>query len=476
MKKIAFILLASFLLAGCRENYLAEKAYYQATKTLELVKNQNSASNPELLTPAIAAFEQVAEQYPTTPKAKESLFHISLLKAGQKDFDGARAALEKIIPIFGDVTAAEASFRIGQMYELENRWEEAEKQYWKTAENYSTQLKGLYCPLYILIHYKQTKDTAKQAGAYQLAVGHYRALLDKVGPISVSAAIKNYLALTYLTHDEWEKARAEWISIADQYPDSSAYAPLALLTASELSVKNKKTAQGIKDYERFMAQYPKDSFSGRQALGGRTAVRLGILYESQNQHAKAREWFNKAQNQYFKDNPAGVADIQLLIGKSYQVEGDWEKADKIYSELESKSPSTTAALQVPFLRYLHFKETGEIDQGYKILDEAIAKYKKLVEEQPNSKMAVYAKQFMLSAYTQKKDWNQLMQEVDQELQKETRPDRKGRWLFLKALIAENRMKDKAQAASIYQDFLTQFPGHPLSDLAKSHQEIISKAS
>ena len=68
-----------------------------------------------------------------------------------------------------------------------------------------------------------------------------------------------------------------------------------------------------------------------------------------------------------------------------------------------------------------------------------------------------------------------MSRLDQELNDEKNPEKKGRWMFIKALIAENRMKDKKQAASIYQDFLTQYPGHPLSQLAKSHQELVSKA-
>lgn len=470
MKKAIFILLISFLLTGCRENYLAEKAYYRATKTLESVKNENLKTHPEVLKPVISAFELVAEKYPSTSKARESYFQISLLKAGQKDFDGARAALEKVIQNFSrsGESASDASFRIGQLHEMESHWDLAEKTYWQIADTYPLHTKGLYSPLYILLHYKKTKDTIKQAVAYQMAVEHYGSLLNNIGPIEASSPIKNYLALTYLANNDWQKARSEWLSISKQFPNNS-YAPLALLTAAELSTKNNRIDLAIGDYEEFMKEYPKQTYSGK------TVIRLGLLYDSQKQYEKARKWFNEAINQYFKDDPAGIADCKLLIGKSYQNEGQWEKAEEVFKELESQHSMTAAALQVPFLRFVHFKDLGEIEKGNQILDEAIAKYKKLVEEQPNSPVSDYARQFMLSAFSQKKDWNQLMERVDQEIQNEPIKERKGRWLFLKALIAENRMKDKKQAASIYQDFLTQYPGHPLSQLAKSHQELVSKA-
>ncbi len=470
MKKVIFILLASCLLTGCRENYLAEKAYYQATQKLKTFNYADLKTNREILKPAIAPFEEVVEKYPLTIKAKESLFQISSLKTGLKDYDGAREALLKVEQNFSQSgeSASEASFKIAQLYEVEKRWDLAEKKYWMTSESYPLQTKGLYAPLYILLHYKQAKDPVKKVAAYQMAIEHYESLLNTIGLIEASTSVKNYLALTYLTNDDPQKARVEWLSISDQFPNN-AYAPLSLLTVAELSMRNGDRQQAIDDYERFMNKYPKQTFAGR------TVIRLGILYGFQKQYESSREWFNKAQNEYFKDNPAAIADVKLLIGNSYQTEGQWEKADQLYKELESQYPLTAAALQVPFFRFLHFKDLGEIQKANQVLDEAINEYKKLVQEHPNSRISGYARQFLLSAYTRKNDWNQLVARVDQEFNDEKNPEKKGQWMFLKALITENRMKDKQRAVVLYHDFLTQYPGHPLSQLAKTHQDLLSKA-
>ena len=126
------------------------------------------------------------------------------------------------------------------------------------------------------------------------------------------------------------------------------------------------------------------------------------------------------------------------------------------------------------VRVIHYRRAGDVETANKVLDEAIDHYKKVIKEQPNSKSATYAKKFMFSAYSQKKDWNQFMASVDQELQDETVEERKGRWLFLKALITENRLQDRERAMALYQDFLTQYPSHPLSQLARNHQDVLSK--
>ncbi len=472
MKKLSavFALVALFLISGCRENYLAEKAFYQASQTLKKVTPTEFKANPDkALEPAIKLFEKVAEDYPTTSKAADSLFNVAELRVKQKRYEEARRALAKIIPNFtgkGDVVP-DARFRIAQLYEIEGFWQKAEKAYWETAIYHPLQQKGLYAPLYVTLRYKQEKDKVHQDEAYQKAVEHYKRMLDQVGPIEASAGLRNSLALTYLSQGNSNDARTEWISIAEQF-SNSPYAPLALLTVAELSWKANEFDQVFKDYRYFFERYP------HHPLAGRTSVHVGILHQNRKEFAQAREWYEKALTQYFQKNSYARADVKLLIGRSYQEEGLWDQAEKVYKELETNSPNTPAALQIPLMRFVHYDKLGQTENANKVLDQAIARYKKVVEENPRSKLATYAKQFMLSAYSQKKDWNQLLADVDQEFQRETSKDKKGRWLFLKALITEKNLKDREHALTLYQDFLVQYPGHPLSQMAKSHQEILTK--
>ena len=473
MKKLSFLLLLVFSITGCTsENYRAEKAFYQATKVLKGLTAEQVKANPgNSLAPAIAAFEQVVEQFPTAPKAAQSLFKISDLRLAQKRFGEARETLKKVLPNFsrGGDWAPNARFRIAQIYEVEGRWTEAEMAYWEAAEYHPFHQRGLYAPLHILLHYKQLKDTVNQNIAYEKAIEHYVRALDAAGPIQASASIKNSMALVHLAQGHKEKARAEWLSIAQGFPDSP-FAPLAYLTVAELSRKDKNPEQAFSDYGKFFELF------SRHPLASKTVVHVGLLHSFRKEFPEARQWFERALHEYFKDSPTEIADLKLLIGKTYQDEGKWEDAERSYRDLETNYPMTSAALQVPFTRFLHYKEVGDVEHANQTLDQAIARYKKLVGEDPNSKLARYAKRFMFQAYTQKKDWDQLMLSADQELQGEISEEKKGRWLFLKALITENRLQDRERALALYQDFLAQYPGHPLSHLAKSHQEVLSKTA
>ncbi|OGW84785.1 MAG: hypothetical protein A3C35_03400 [Omnitrophica bacterium RIFCSPHIGHO2_02_FULL_46_11] len=464
------IVLLAFLVTGCRENYLAEKAFYHANKTLKAINAASIEADPKkALEPAIPAFENVAEKYPTTQQGAESLFTISDLRIKQKDFDGARLALQKVIQNFtgNGEWAPEARFKIGRIYETDGLWQKAEEAYWETTEYHPLSAKGLYTPLYILLHYKQAKNVLKQNEAYERAVEHFEETLREVGPIEASASIRNSLAMVHLAQGNQNKARTEWNSLVEQFP-KSPYAPLALLTIADISIKQQDFDQAFLDYENFFKRYAQHS------VAGRTTIHIGLLHQARKEFKKSREWFEKAMTEYFQKEPSSTADLKLLIGKSYQDEGLWDEAEKMYREIESNYSDTAAALQVPLVRFLHYRKVGEVEMSKKVLDEAIARYKRIMKERPNSKMAAYAKKFMFSAYTQKKDWNQFMASVDQELQNETVEERKGRWLFLKALIAENRLRDRERAAAFYQDFLARYPSHPLSQIAKNHQDLLSK--
>ena len=159
MKKLSVVFaLVALLASGCRENYLAEKAFYQASQTLKKVTPAEFKANPDkALEPAIKLFEKVADDYPTISKSADSLFTVAELRVKQKKYEEARRTLAKIIPNFtgkGDVTS-DARFRIAQLYEVEGFWQKAEKAYWETALYHPLQQKGLYAPLYVVLHYKQ---------------------------------------------------------------------------------------------------------------------------------------------------------------------------------------------------------------------------------------------------------------------------------------------------------------------------------
>ncbi len=99
MKKPFTLLLFGLLIfSGCRENYNAEKLYWKANKVLAgVTKAQLKAEGPQVLEPAVQAYQAVVEKYPSTPKAADSLFVIANLRIKQKKFDEAIQVLQTVV-------------------------------------------------------------------------------------------------------------------------------------------------------------------------------------------------------------------------------------------------------------------------------------------------------------------------------------------------------------------------------------------
>lgn len=466
MKKILTGICCLLLLVGCSQNYQAERESWKAEQLLSGVTKTMVQEHPEVLDPSIAAFKKVYEQFPGTGKAVESLFVISNLYLRQKKFEDAIHTLEKVIQNYSDARdrAPEARYGMAGIYEATGQWEKAEKLFWETAEYHPYHQKGLYAPVHIVLHYKKLKDIDGMALAYQKAVDFYQKMIKQTGPIQAGGSLKNYLALTQLANGNWREARDTWDALPGEFPDSP-FAPMALLASGELSWKKKEAEAAAVSYETYLKNYPK------HPLVRRTMVQLGMIYGVQKNFTKSREWYEKAIAD--EKNVQTVADVKLLIGQSFQDEGVWSEAEKVYQDIETNFSHTNAALQVPFMLASYYEDQGKADEAQKILDEAIGRYQALMESAEPRK-ADLAMRLQNAAYAEKGDWQKILVNFEQKFQQEKSPDRKANWFFLKAAVTEKRLQNEGAALTLYRQFLADYPNHRLAELAKARSELLLK--
>ena len=421
---------------------------------------------PQVFDSVIVAFKRIYEQYPSTPKAVESLFVISNLYIRQKKYDEAIKALEKIIQNYSDARdqAPEARYGIAGIYEIMGKWEKAEGLFWETAEYHPYHPKGLYAPVHIVLHYKKVKDKDGMALAYQKAVEFYQKMLKQTGPIQAASALKNYLALTQLANGSWREARATWDSLPKDFPDSQ-FAPLALLASGELSWKKQEHDAAIASYQEFLKKY------SEHPMTGRTTVQLGMIFAEQKNYTAAREWFEKGLAN--EKNAQTIPDVKLLIGKSYQDEGKWDEAQKVYQDIEANYKDANGALQIPFMQAAYHDEQGNSEESKKILDAAIGRYQSLMDS-ADPRTADMAMRLQNAAFAEQGDWKKVLANFDQKMQQEKFQARKANWLFLKAIVTEKRLQDTSGAVELYKQFLVDYPTHPLANLAKTRQDLLLK--
>lgn len=464
MKKAAFLLIAGLVMTGCSQSYLAEREFWKAEKVLNSISRDEG---PMALDRAADAFQKVADRYPQTPKALESLQIISNIRLRQKNFSGAREAMTQYLQRVGGVSnkAVDARFRIAQIYEMEGNWAEAEKRYWETAQFHSLHVKGLYSPVYVLSHYVQAQDLAAVEKTYVRVLDHFTKLKKEVGPIEAGAPVRNYFAMAYMVKDEWQKAVQEWTSISKDFPEN-AYAPMGILAAAELSWKKKNYGDAYALYGQYFEKYPDHS------LVGRTAVGVGLLHLGNREFPAARDWFTRALKNYFSNDPAAQAEIKLLIGRSYHEEGLWPEASRTYEDLLANHPSSPSALQVPLQQAAYYKGIGDGKTADKILSQALVEYAKRDAEGPEE-VRNLVRRLRVTALAQKGDWETLTSDVDRYMAEETTEDKRGRWLYLKALLTKNRLKNPDEALQIYNEFLSTYPDHPLSTRAKDQIKLMA---
>lgn len=462
------LLVAAFLLGGCRENYLAEKEFWKATRKL---KSSSAEPSKEIKAKTdaslIEAFEAVVNRYPGTPKAIQSLWVIADLKSQQKDYEGARASLERIVQNYSHTADAPVKARaaIAALYEMEAQWGKAVAMYWEMAELHPLHPKGLAAPSKILWIYRQQNQKEKAEKTYARAQDHFDRLLKQSGPIQAAASLKYYYALTHLAQGDWSKARDLWLNVADQHSDSP-YAPVAYLHAAELTQEQEGAQKALAMFELFYQKYP------QHQLARQVAVQMGKNCEELKDYPKSRSWYGRALS--FQSSDGQIMELKLLIGYSFQLEGLWEEAQKIYSEVEIKSPRSLAALQIPLLRASYYQSLGETEKSNELLNEAIHQYERHKDSLSDIGTHVIAEKFQNIAYAQKGEWDRVLMNYDERFNKAATDQVKGVWLFLKARLTEERIKNRHEALLLYENFLKHFPEHPLIDIAKSRQKILSQ--
>lgn len=467
MQILTIVLAGVLFLAGCGKSYQSERDFWHAGKILESARvSYLSSEDASDFDPAILALRKVADAYPGTKKAQESLQIIANLYVQQGNLDAARAVLEEIASDYANVAnaAPNARFIIGALYEQEGNWKKAEETYWDTAEYYAYHPKGLYAPVQIITHYKREKDETGADRAYAKALDYYQRISKKMGPIEAAGMIKHHEALAQLAYGEWLKAREIWMKLAEEQPESP-YAPIGLLTAADISWKRQDFGTAIEIFQAFIKQYPK------HALTPVAYMNLGLVYDRTEQYEKAREAYKKAL-EYYQDSKAHQAEIELMIARSYQEEGKWDEALKVYEKIETDYGETTAVLQVPLMKGAYYEKIGQKEKQEAILDEAIAKYLELHVGEPGSMSSTMANRLIHTAYAQKGDWQGALANFDRNIEREESTLRKGSWHFLKAYITETRIQDNEGAISLYQSFLKEYPEHPLSKTAKSRMDLL----
>lgn len=468
--KVRFVLmpiLALLVFGGCRENYKAEKLFWQATKKYEQagVAEMQNASIADLK-PVTDAFLKVVEAYPATPKGVESLTAITKIYASHKHYAAARESLATIMELSEkEPVLTRAIFQTAQLYEAEGNWEAAEEKLWVLCEDWQLNPLGLKAGIKILSHYQQQpdgKDALKAAG--ERVLGVWEKLLEDLGPIKKSADVSRFIAKAHLMLGEWQEARDILYKAATEFPDYER-SEVYLINAAELSAANNELGRAADIYKAFLSSYPKS------AEYVNVVLRLAATYRAKGLYPEALGRYEEVLPLVVENRDSEVK-VKLEIAKTYQLAEEWERSEELLNEVQRDYSDVRAAQGVPLLLATQYYRSGEKAQADEYLSRAIQNYRKQEDGANESEDARFYQKMQNLAMMQKGDWQGFLANIDRYIAREQDESLRGQWVFIKALITEQRLEMPEKARLIYSDFLQEYPNHPLAAVAETRQKLL----
>jgi len=263
MKKIILTLIiiliavyAAFSLLGIGGEYAAEKLFYRAMKANEKIVINPDVAPPKLLASVENNLQKILKKYPDSNTAKGARMALSEFYLYRKKYDEAFSILNAVIDTEDVKTESKdiamlskAHFYKGIIYEQQNQWGNALKEYTILRDEYTATALGLQIPLYIGRYYKEKGETAEADKAYNEAARFYEELERNNRGKVLGYAASTLLGQTYMTLEQYEQAGKVVEDTINNYPADQTFAQQLPLAESIFVKMLKRPEKAVEIYK-----------------------------------------------------------------------------------------------------------------------------------------------------------------------------------------------------------------------------------
>lgn len=456
-------------LSGCGSQYSAERIYWQASQSAKNIAKGRTLDklNDNEYEKILSGYRELTERFPLESISAQSQFIIAQIYALRKQYLKAEEELVKVIQNFSNNAelASQAQFMIGSLYERQGKQKKAIQEYEKISDLYSLSRIGLKIPVYIAEYYQRDKDDIESGKAYEKAVKYYKGLINEYSGTSFAAMLKDYLALAYVSQGSWDKAVDVWQGIVDENPQDQIGEGL-LFTLGETYLRQIKDLQkAIDTYEDFVNKNPNSKIIKHAKF------QIGRLHLIKDDFSSAIKIFNEIIKDYPKEIKL-CTDAKLAVAACYEKQGDWDGVMKVYAEIKTIYPDTSAALSVPLFIAQHYQKENRPAEAESAFKEAILGYEKIIKGDPHSPLAAKAWDLISLGYLSQQKWSKAVDSL--QALSEAYPDdiRAPKAMFTMAIIYRRQLRDPRKAKEAFEKFVQKYPGHELAGLAKSEIESL----
>ena len=307
------------LISSIREDDIPEKSRRELLYYRGLIAYYNRYDDV-----AMRDFSKFIQEFPEDPRAAFVALRLSDLYRFKGDFKNAIANLEWIVANFGKIPEKEnALYLLGELYFSQEEYEKALHRYLQLIEDFneSDYISAARIRVEQILTTLATEDEK------------YIEMFERYLPNSPKLAeVYYYWGSKYLEKGDLEKAAEYFYRLAVKFPEHPK-APEALYTAGQIYLKMGRYADAIETFKRLLDLYPRFDKKGETYTGigvalineGRPleavkfleeALRkeapnlseydkaliymyLGMAYEKSGNLTKARDYLERARNQFF---------------------------------------------------------------------------------------------------------------------------------------------------------------------------------
>ena len=192
---------------------------------------------------------------------------------------------------------------------------------------------------------------------------------------------------------------------------------------------------------------------------------IARLYMAKEEWIEARKQLNAMLSNYNK-NEAICAEVYFVIGKTYELDKNWETALTHYEKIMSKFPATPRGMNIPIYLIQYYKSKFEPDKMMDAARMAIVHYTALSKKYPNTILEYSCRALVINCYAILKDWNNVAANIESSIDAYKAKAPMDTALFQLAFIYDKQLKDPAKTRATLERLIREYPKSKFIKAAK----------
>ncbi len=480
---LPLVLLACGADEELQQQYQLEKMFFGARKAAEAIFINPRVAPTKSFDEAIALYRRIiakadsgAANAGTIVLLKLSLVQMAELEMLQQRVDKAVEIYQEILKRFytddDEVTVA-ARLALGLLHERSLQYQDAIDAYAGLLPNFSSRIEPTNPNSYLLsipfqfAHLnKLSRYETQSEEAYGQATEIYREIIGKWPETKSAVIATNYFAALLADQERWHELAALLEQKSTNQADTAHLAEYMHLKGLLLHHRLNRSAEATQVFQDFLEKFP------GHGLAPHARFEIAKITMAQNNFEEARELF-KALVKEYRNVPEVAARAREELARSFEAEGDWDAAVNEYRFLAKEFETTPPGLAAMFYIANYYTERQETKLAETAYNEAIVFYQEIIRKYPQSLVAGIAQEQIAYCFLTQKKWDEAVTAASNiEKILDNNVGRISTYLLLGS-IYESTGQSKL-AIKAYQEFIDQFPQHPLAGALKEKvQKLMS---